>query len=65
MNEPWLCTRCNRMNAPFLPYCDCKEMTGSATWHIENISPKPKEPERCSICNGYHGGLQCATLRFS
>lgn len=24
MNEPWLCPRCGRMNAPFNPTCFCK-----------------------------------------
>lgn len=24
MNEPWICPRCKRVNAPFNPYCFCK-----------------------------------------
>ena len=24
MNEGWICPRCGRVNAPFMPYCDCK-----------------------------------------
>jgi len=21
--EPWICPRCKRVNAPFMPWCDC------------------------------------------
>lgn len=24
MQEGWICPRCGRVNAPFMPNCDCK-----------------------------------------
>lgn len=65
MNSPWECPRCHRINAPHMPFCDCKPnplnpyqtitQSGSISW--------PPIKDRCLMCNGYHGiGLQCATL---
>ena len=25
MKEGWICPRCKKVNAPFTPFCDCKE----------------------------------------
>lgn len=22
--EPWICPRCGKVNAPFMPWCDCR-----------------------------------------
>lgn len=65
MNQPWECPRCNRMNAPFIPHCDCKTnntassaaLTGSLT--VTN--------QKCLTCQGMsRNGNQCLEcfLRF-
>ena len=25
MKEGWICPRCKKVNAPFIPFCDCQE----------------------------------------
>ncbi len=31
MNQPWECTRCHKINAPWLPFSDCKLETGGGS----------------------------------
>lgn len=28
--EPWICPRCRQVNAPFMPFCSCREGAASA-----------------------------------
>lgn len=34
--EPWICPRCTRVNAPWLPYC-CSEKQIPASFEVENV----------------------------
>ena len=67
MSKPWECPRCGRINAPFSPSCFCTKDNRS---YLQKVLQDPKNQydinnEKCLICNGYHGGLQCASLRLS
>ena len=36
-NTGWICPRCQKVHAPFVPGCDCK--------HVDNIgTPRPRFP---------------------
>lgn len=70
MNQPWECTRCHKINAPWLPFCDCKLETGGGSVslgvRIYGTGTLPQESDRCLVCNGHHDqGVQCTYLRFT
>jgi hypothetical protein len=71
MSNPWECPRCHRINAPWLPCCDCRvQFINTDTKWPKNdsgsLSLDPNFSKKCLICNGFHGhGLQCPELRFS
>lgn len=33
MSDPWKCPQCNRVNAPWVPHCDC-HLTGTASTFV-------------------------------
>ena len=51
MKEGWICPRCNRVNAPFMPYCDCYKNISiankaSATRAWNTRTPKERGGEK-------------------
>ncbi len=61
-NQPWECPRCKRMNAPFMPYCECNlKLNIPAYIHTDTFLPSSycandyPENIRCPSCKGLHG----------
>jgi hypothetical protein len=71
-NQAWICPRCETINAPFIPRCNCKPNTINSVSVVENniksgvIPPiinypdnelKPQcTSQRCDKCMGYYFG---------
>ncbi len=40
MKEGWVCPKCGKVLAPFMPYCDCYEKEGNKQTIYPNTSPQ-------------------------
>lgn len=45
MKEGWVCPRCGKVNAPFIPSCDCKDSISNSNfnqcnhiWALDRVS---------------------------
>ena len=43
MNEGWICPRCNKVNAPDVKACDCKDIRDYFE-ELKEYFPKPIDP---------------------
>jgi hypothetical protein len=70
MNQPWECPRCHTINAPWLPYCNCKldtagSSTSAGTLVMDKFTAgmsigndgnlKPGLSDFCPVCGQFHG----------
>ena len=56
-NQGWSCPRCGKVFAPFIPECkSCNEQVA------RDSRPVPTMSNKCLVCGGDHGGLQCPRL---
>ncbi len=61
MKDGWICPRCKKVNAPFIPSCDCKEnnhtnyalqvdcINGYHQWECTGVSTAGST-YRCRVC---------------
>lgn len=61
MKEGWICPRCKKVNAPFIPSCDCQEndyatyvkqvdcINGYHQWEFIGVSTVGTK-YRCKVC---------------
>lgn len=61
MKEGWICPRCKKVNAPFIPSCDCQEnnrtnyanqvdcINGYHQWEFVSVSTAGTT-YRCKVC---------------
>jgi hypothetical protein len=76
--EPWICPRCNRVNAGWLPFCNCHitasvpSMDNEAICHTytpgttESFTPIAYMQAYCGNCNKVHLiGTSCEQINFA
>lgn len=61
MNSPWECPRCKRINAPYLPYCECKP-----SMEVVSITEGGSIPlsTHCSKCMVIHEIGKCINFTW-
>lgn len=63
MNNPWECPRCNRINAPWTPHCDCStnhcvSVFGTSSGSL-TVGGIPVENKCQHIPDGFSTSLKC------